>query len=62
MEFFKANCHARFGSCADIVSYLCNFETKWHQILDVSLRFIDKVSCRKKFIKADSISSKQARL
>ena len=31
-------------------SYLCKFETKWHQILDASLRYIDKVACRKKFI------------
>ena len=23
----------RFGTCADIVSYLCKFETKGHQIL-----------------------------
>ena len=30
------------------MSYLCKFETKWHQILDASLRYIDKVVCRKK--------------
>ena len=49
--FSEANCHTRFGTCADIVSYLCKFETNWHQILDASLRYIDKVSCRKKFKK-----------
>ena len=50
LAFSEANCHARFGTCADIVSYLYKFETKWHQILDASLRYIDKVACRKKFI------------
>ena len=30
------------------MSYLCKFVTKWHQILDASLRYIDKVACRKK--------------
>ena len=24
-RFSEANCHARFGTCADIVSYLCKF-------------------------------------
>ena len=32
LKFFDA-C---FGTCADIVSYLCKFETNWHQILDAS--------------------------
>ena len=50
LVFSEANCHARFGTCADIVSYLCKFETKWHQIVDASLRYIDKVACRTKFI------------
>ena len=36
LKFFEANCNTRFGTCADIVSYLCKFETKWHQILDAS--------------------------
>ena len=48
LKFFLANCNTRFGTCADIVSYLCKFETKWHQILDASSRYIDKVACRKK--------------
>ena len=50
LAFFEANCHARLGTCADIVSYLCKFETKWHHILDASLRYIDKFAWRKKFI------------
>ena len=50
LAFSEANCHARFGTFAVIVSYLCKFETKWHQILGASLRYIDKVACRKKFI------------
>ena len=50
LKFFKANCNTRFGTCAYIVSYLCKFETKWHQILGASLRYIGKVACRKKFI------------
>ena len=45
-SFSEANCHTRFGTCADIVSYLCKFVTKWHQILDTSLRYIDKAACR----------------
>ena len=49
-RFSEANSHARFGTYADIVSYLCKLETKWHQILDASLRYIEKVACRKKFI------------
>ena len=49
-RFSEANCHAHFGTCANIVSYLCKFETQWHPILDASLRYIDKVACRKKFI------------
>ena len=49
-RFSEANCHARLGTCADIVSYLCKFETKWHQILDASLRYIGKVACRKTII------------
>ena len=52
VKFSEANCHTRFGTCADIVSYLCKFETKWHQILDASLRYIDKVACRKKIIQS----------
>ena len=58
----EANCHTRFGTCADIVSYLCKFETNWHQILDASLRYIDKVACGKKLINLVSILSKKARL
>ena len=50
VKFSEANCHTRFGKGADIVSYFCKFETKWHQILDASLRYIDKVACRKKII------------
>ena len=45
------------------MSYLCKFKTKWHQILDASLRHIDKVAYRKKsLLNPVSISSKQARL
>ena len=63
LAFSEANCHARFGTYADIVSYLCKYVTKWHQILDSSLRYIDKVACRKKNIyNLVSISSKQVRL
>ena len=51
-RFSEANYHARFGTYADIVSYLRKFETKWHQILDAILRYIDKVACRKKFIQS----------
>ena len=40
-SFSEAICHTRFGTCADIVSYLCKFETIWHQILDASLTYID---------------------
>ena len=47
-SFSEANCHARFGTWGDIVSYLCKFETKWHQILDASLMYIDKGPYRKK--------------
>ena len=51
LKFFsEANCNARFGICEDIVSYLCNCLTKWHQILDASLSNNPKVACRKKFI------------
>ena len=50
LEFSEANSNSRFVTCADIASYLCKFETKWHQILDASLRYIDKVACRKKYI------------
>ena len=49
-SFSEANCNARFGTCADIESYLYKFETEWHQILDVSWLYIDKAACRKKFI------------
>ena len=62
LAFSEANCHARFGACADFVSYLCKFETKWHQILDASLKNIDKVACRISLYNSVSISSKQARL
>ena len=48
-SFSEANFNARFGSCADIVSYLCKFKTKWHQILDASLSNNPKVACRKKW-------------
>ena len=58
LKFFEANCHTRFGTYADIVSYLCKFETKWHQILDASLTYIGKVT----LYNPVSISSKQARL
>ena len=34
--FSEANCNTRFGTCADIVSYLCKLKTKWHQVLDAS--------------------------
>ena len=44
------------------MSYLCKLETKWHQILDASLRYIDNVACRKKLYNPVLISSKQARL
>ena len=51
LKFFsEANCHARFGTCADIVAYLCKFLTKWHQICDASLINNPEVACRKKFI------------
>ena len=30
------------------MSYLCKFETKWHQISDASLRYVDTVARRKK--------------
>ena len=48
--FSEADCITRFGTCADIVSYLCKFETKWHFILDAYLRYFDKGACRKEFI------------
>ena len=35
---------AHFGTHANIVPYLCKFETKWHQILDACLRYIDRVA------------------
>ena len=25
LKFFEANCYARFGTCAEIVSYFCKF-------------------------------------
>ena len=40
--------YSRFVTCADIVSYLCKFETKWHKLLAASIRYIDKVACRNK--------------
>ena len=30
LKFSEANCNTRFGTCADIVSYLFKYETKWH--------------------------------
>ena len=62
LAFFGANCHIRFGTCADIVSYLCKFETKLHQSLDASLRYIDTVAGRKKIYNPVLIWSKQAHL
>ena len=47
-SFSEANCHTRFGICADKVSYLFKFETKWHQILETTSRYNDKAACRKK--------------
>ena len=49
-SFSEANCRTRFGLFLDIVSYLCKFEKKWHQILDASLSYIGKVLAEKKFI------------
>ena len=49
LKFSEANCHTRFGTCVDIVPYLCKFETKWHQVLDASLRYIDTIACRNFF-------------
>ena len=45
--FFVAKNNTRFGTCTNIVSYLCKFETKWHQILDAIWTNIHKVACRK---------------
>ena len=51
LKFFsEANCYARFGTCADIVSYICKFLTKWHQNLDASLSYNPEVACRKELI------------
>ena len=50
LEFFWSKLPNTFWYMCDIMSYLFKFETKWHQIVDASLRYIDKVSCRKKFI------------
>ena len=50
--------NTRFGTCADIVTYLCKLETKWHQILDASLSNIHKVACGKCSYNLVSISSK----
>ena len=59
-RFYKGHsCILTFGTCEDIVSYLCKLETKWHQILDASLRYIDT---GKSLFNPVSISSKQARL
>ena len=44
------------------MSYLCKFETKLHQILDASLRYIDKLLAEKSLYNPVLISSKQARL
>ena len=49
-SFSEANCHTSFGTCVDKVSYLFKLETKWHQILETTLRYNDKAACRKKFI------------
>ena len=54
LKYFWSELQYTFGTCAYIVPYLCKFETKWHQILDAGLRYIDKVACRKKFIWASS--------
>ena len=54
--------YTRFGTCAVVVSYLCKFETKWHQILDASLSNNPKVACKKTLYNPVSISSVQARL
>ena len=62
LKFSEANCNTRFGACANIVSYLCKFETKWHKILDASLRYIDKMLAGKGLCNPVSILSKQARL
>ena len=61
LRFSEAICLAHFGTRANIVSYLCKFEKKWHQILDASLRYIGKVACRKCLYNPVSISNKQAR-
>ena len=60
LKFFEANCHTHFGTYEDIVSYLCKFETKLHQILDASLRYIDKLLAEKSLYNPVLISSKQA--
>ena len=41
LKFFGSKLPYTFGTCADIVPYLCKFETKWHQILDASLAYIN---------------------
>ena len=40
LKFFRSKLPYTFDTCADIVSYLCKFGTKWHQILYASLRYI----------------------
>ena len=52
----------RLGTCADIVYYLCKFETKWHQILDASSSNIYKVAGKKSLYNPVAISSTRARL
>ena len=49
LKLSEANCNARFGTFSDIVSYLCKFLTKWHQVLDASLSNNPKVACAKTF-------------
>ena len=48
----EANCHTRIGTWADIVSYLCEFETIWHQVLDANLKHIDNFWLQEK-VKGD---------
>ena len=62
-SYSEANYNARFGTCVDIVSYLCKFWTKWHQILDTSLSNNPKLAClEKRIFNPVSIPSKQVRL
>ena len=49
-SFSITNCNISFGSCGDIVSYLCKFETKWHQILDANSKTLTKLLAGKMYI------------